>query len=174
MALPQTVPRRPSLAGDVCALPDVELGHLHVAPADWTMEGTFAGAEVRSVRQQEFGQFPVPVSVERRIAVEIKDESRLQTGRVRFKVVKDFSARNLTPFVAETVAAGARVITNGWDGQRQRHVVMPADPAPHLVVRQPRLALRLLERLLDLVPLGVDRCLCALWVLCGEEVASSC
>src|SRR5579884_4340874 len=40
--------------------------------------------------------------------------------------------------------------------QRQRHVVVPAHPAAHLVVRQPDLALALLQHLLDAVPLAVD------------------
>ena len=43
--------------------------------------------------------------------------------------------------------------------QRQRHVVMPADPAAHLVMIQPRLAVARLEELLDPVPLplGADQ-----------------
>src|SRR5436309_10613801 len=36
--------------------------------------------------------------------------------------------------------------------QRQRHVVVPAHPAAHLVVRQPDLLLALLQPLLDAVP----------------------
>src|SRR4051812_24832578 len=36
--------------------------------------------------------------------------------------------------------------------QRQRDVVMPPHPAPDLVMRQPHLALALLEHLLDPVP----------------------
>src|SRR5262249_42149440 len=39
--------------------------------------------------------------------------------------------------------------------QRQRHVVVPADPAPHLVLPQADLALTLLQRLLHPMPLGV-------------------
>jgi len=35
-------------------------------------------------------------------------------------------------------------------------MVVPADPTAHLVVREPRLALRFLEHLLDAVPLHVD------------------
>jgi len=50
------------------------------------------------------------------VAVEIKSDTRPQTGRVRFKVVKDFSQRSLVPFVVETVTEGARVITDGWNG----------------------------------------------------------
>src|ERR1051326_2546579 len=36
--------------------------------------------------------------------------------------------------------------------QRQGHVVVPADPAAHLVVRQADFALAVLEQLLDVVP----------------------
>jgi transposase-like protein len=52
------------------------------------------------------------------IAVEARGDERPVTGRVRFKVVKDFSARSLTPFVVQTVAPDARVITDGWEGYR--------------------------------------------------------
>jgi hypothetical protein len=77
------------------------------------VDEAYIGGEEPGVRgRQTFKKARVAV------AVEVKDESRLQTGRVRFKVVKDFSARNLTPFVVQTVAAGARVITDGWDGYR--------------------------------------------------------
>src|SRR5207245_102216 len=37
--------------------------------------------------------------------------------------------------------------------QRQRHVVVPAHPTAHLIVRQPHLALALLQPFLDPVPL---------------------
>ncbi len=39
--------------------------------------------------------------------------------------------------------------------ERQRHVVVPADPAPDLVVIQPGFAVARLEELLDPVPLSL-------------------
>src|SRR5438270_990175 len=42
--------------------------------------------------------------------------------------------------------------------QRQRHVVVPADPAPHLVVAQPDLPLPFLQDFLHPVPLTMYPC----------------
>lgn len=53
------------------------------------------------------------------VAVEVKSETRSQTGRARLKHVRDFSAKSLVPFVAENVSSGARVITDGWEGYRR-------------------------------------------------------
>jgi transposase-like protein len=49
------------------------------------------------------------------VAVEIRGEG---SGRVRMQVIEDASAATLRPFVQATVAPGARVRTDGWQGYR--------------------------------------------------------
>jgi len=50
------------------------------------------------------------------VAVEIPGGARKTVGRVRFRVIPDFSTGTLTRFVEEIVAPGATVITDGWSG----------------------------------------------------------
>ena len=69
-------------------------------------------------------------------AVELSPEGKPR--RIRLAPIEDFSARSLHPFVAETSAPGARVISDGWSGysglSEHEPKVVGATPA-HLVLR---------------------------------------
>ena len=69
-------------------------------------------------------------------AVELSPEGK--PCRIRLAPIEDFSARSLHPFVAETSAPGARVISDGWSGYSglpgHEPKVVGATPA-HLVLR---------------------------------------
>jgi len=50
------------------------------------------------------------------VAVEVKAE---HMGRVRFRCIKNASAEQLLPFIADNIAKGSTVITDGWSGYNQ-------------------------------------------------------
>jgi transposase-like protein len=86
------------------------------------------------------------------VAVEVPGKTRKTVGRVRFRVIPDFSAETLTRFVQEVVAPGASVITDGWSG----YAPLKSQGFKHQirVVGDPRRASRLLphvNRVLALV-----------------------
>jgi transposase-like protein len=48
------------------------------------------------------------------VAVEVKDPKGF--GRCRMRIIPDASAATLRPFIVDTVASGATVVTDGWNG----------------------------------------------------------
>jgi transposase-like protein len=47
------------------------------------------------------------------IAVELKFKS---LGRIRIRIIKDFSSGSLHPFIKENIARGSKLITDDWNG----------------------------------------------------------
>src|SRR5512144_244046 len=91
----------------------------------------------------------------------LRRSTRLTTSAISFGVGAGWrSSRVTTCRIWDTVTAGVfppdSSPLQAQEPQRhqgQRHVVVPADPTPHLVVVQPRLAVAGLEQLLDPMPL---------------------
>jgi hypothetical protein len=50
------------------------------------------------------------------VAVEVRGSG---SGRIRMQVIDDASADTLCDFVAESIAAGATVRTDGWSGYKR-------------------------------------------------------
>jgi len=82
------------------------------------VDDSFLGAKEEGVSgRQTFKKAKVAV------AVEVAGGGRNQRGRVRLRVVKDFSSASLIAFVVDNVAAGSTVITDDWTsyGPLDRH-----------------------------------------------------